>query len=157
VITLVDPGQGFTELRRQLRARWGIETIVIGDDTFAVVEVIKRLQEGATVALLMDRPPASSAVTVKLFGQPFKASIAAAELARASGCVVLPVVLPRTGSGYLAHVMPEIPYDRAALGKREHREQFTAEIMRAFEPPIRQYANQWYHFVPIWPKSELSC
>ena len=157
VITLVEPGQGFTELRRQLRARWGIKTIVIGDDTFAVVEVIKRLQEGATVALLMDRPPASSAVTVKLFGQPFKASIAAAELARASGCVVLPVVLPRTGSGYLAHVMPEIPYDRAALGKREHREQFTAEIMRAFEPPIRQYANQWYHFVPIWPESELSC
>jgi len=150
VVTLTEPGDGFTELRQQYRGRWGIETVVIGNDTFAVVEVIKRLQDGATVALLVDRPPASSAATVKLFGRPFQASVAAAELARASGCAVLPVVLPRTDNGYVAHVMPEISYDRAALGKRELREAFTAEIMRAFEPAIRQYVNQWYHFVPVW-------
>jgi uncharacterized protein len=150
VVTLVEPGAGFTELRRQFRARWGIETVVIGDDTFAVVEVIKRLQDGATVALLVDRPPTSSAVTVELFGRPFKASVAAAELARASGCAIVPVILPRTPNGYIAHVLPEIPYDRAALGKREVREAFTAEMMRAFEPQIRQYLSQWYHFVPIW-------
>jgi len=151
VVTLTEPGQGFTELRQQFRARWGIETLVIGDDTFAVVEVIKRLQDGATVALLVDRPPPSSAVTVKLFGRPFRASAAAAELARASGCAIVPVVLPRTPDGYIAHVMPELRYDRAALGKREAREEFTAEMMRAFEPAIRQYLTQWYHFVPIWP------
>jgi KDO2-lipid IV(A) lauroyltransferase len=153
VVTLTEPGQGFTQLRQQFRARWGIETLVIGDDTFAVVEVIKRLQDGATVALLVDRPPPSSAVTVKLFGRPFRASVAAAELARASGCAVVPVVLPRTPAGYIAHVMPELRYDRAALGKREYREEFTAEMMRAFEPAIRQYLTQWYHFVPIWPDS----
>ena len=151
VVTLTEPGQGFTQLRQQFRTRWGIETLVIGDDTFAVVEVIKRLQDGATVALLVDRPPAGSAVTVKLFGRPFRASVAAAELARASGCAVVPVVLPRTADGYIAQVMPELRYDRAALGKREAREAFTAEMMRAFEPAIRQYLTQWYHFVPIWP------
>ena len=62
-------------------------------------------------------------------------------------------VLRAGANGYIAHVMPEIRYDRAALGKRESREQFTAEIMRAFEPAIRQYLTQWYHFVPIWPES----
>ena len=51
--------------------------MVIGEDAFAVVEIIKRLQEGATVALLLDRPPPSSAVDVNLFGRPFKASVAA--------------------------------------------------------------------------------
>jgi predicted exporter/lauroyl/myristoyl acyltransferase len=152
VVTLIEPGAGFTELRQQFRARWGIETLVIGHDMFAVVEVIKRLQDGATVALLVDRPPPSSAVPVQLFGRPFKASVAAAELARASGCAVLPVVLPRTEKGYIARVLPEIPYDRAALGKREAREAFTAEMVRAFEPEIRQYLSQWYHFVPVWPK-----
>jgi lauroyl/myristoyl acyltransferase len=151
VVTLTEPGKGFTELRQGFRERWGIETLVIGDDTFAVVEVIKRLQAGATVALLVDRPPTSSAVTVELFGRPFRASVAAAELARASGCAVVPVILPRTPNGYIAHVMPEISYDRGALGKREGREAFTAQIMRAFEPAIRQYATQWYHFVPVWP------
>jgi KDO2-lipid IV(A) lauroyltransferase len=152
VITLVEPGQGLTELRLASRARWGIETLVIGEDAFAVVEVIKRLEAGATVALLIDRPPAASAVPVELFGRPFLASVAAAELARASGCAVVPVVLPRTARGYAAHVLPEISYDRVALAKREARQEFTQKILRAFEPAIREHLDQWYHFVPIWPE-----
>jgi KDO2-lipid IV(A) lauroyltransferase len=153
VITLAEPGRGFTEMRQASRARWGIETLVIGEDPFAFVEVIRRLEAGATVALLIDRPPAASAVTVDLFGRPFDASIAAAELARASGCVLLPVYLPRHGRGYAAHILPEIPYERAALRSRAARVQITQQIMRAFEPAIRQHPDQWYHFVPIWPKA----
>jgi lauroyl/myristoyl acyltransferase len=153
VITLVEPGNSLTELRLASRARWGIETLVIGEDAFAVVEVIKRLEAGATVALLIDRPPAASAVAVELFGRAFQASIAAAELARASGCAVVPVVLPRTARGYAAHVLPEIGYDRVALAKREARQEFTQKILRAFEPAIREHLDQWYHFVPIWPET----
>ena len=41
-------------------------------------------------------------------------------------------------------------YDRAAIGHREERVKLTGEILRAFAPVIRQYAAQWYHFVPIW-------
>jgi lauroyl/myristoyl acyltransferase len=152
VITLAEPGRGLTEMRQASRARQGIETLVIGQDAFAFVEVIKRLQSGAAVALLVDRPPAGSAVTVELFGRPFHASIAAAELARASGAALVPVVLPRTGQGYAAHVLPEIAYDRAALGTREARRELTQKIMRAFEPAIRQHPDQWYHFVPVWPE-----
>ena len=153
VITLVEPGEGLTEMRQDSRARWGIETLVIGQDAFAFVEVIKRLQEGATVALLVDRPPEASACEVELFGRPFKASIAAAELARASGAALVPVYLPRTAQGYAAHVLPEIPYDRATLGNREARRELTQKILRAFEPAIRQHLDQWFHFVPVWPKS----
>ncbi len=151
VITQAEPGDGFTELRQASRARWGIETLVIGRDAFAFVEVIKRLQEGATVAILVDRPPVPSGVTVELFGRPFKASIAAAELARATGCAVLGVSLPRTPRGYAAHVLPEFAYDRETLGSRAGRIAFTQEILRAFEPIIREHADQWYHFVPVWP------
>jgi lauroyl/myristoyl acyltransferase len=152
VLTQPEPGRGFTELRQQARARWGIETLVVGQDAFAFVEVIKRLQDGAIVALLMDRPPPASAVTVELFGRPFQASIAPAELARASGCALVPVFIVADGPGYAAHVLPEIAYDRPALGEREARRRLTAEIMRAFEPAIRQHADQWYHFVPVWLK-----
>jgi lauroyl/myristoyl acyltransferase len=151
VITLAEPQGRLTELRQQSRARWGIETLVVGRDPFAFVEIIRRLEAGATVALLVDRPPETSAVRVELFGRKFAATIAAAELARASGCVLLPVYLPRTASGYAAHILPEIPYDRAALRSRESRHKLTQEIMRAFEPAIRQHLDQWYHFVPIWP------
>ena len=50
-----------------------------------------------------------------------------------------------------AHILPQIPYDRPALRSREARHKLSQEIMRAFEAPIRQHLDQWYHFVPIWP------
>jgi uncharacterized protein len=152
VITQAEPDGGLTDLRRDSRARWGIETLVIGNDAFAFVEVIKRLQSGAVIALLVDRPPPPSAVPVELFGQTFPASIAAAELARASGCALLGVTVVREAQGYVAEIMPEFHYDRAALGTRDGRRELTQQILRAFEPHIQQYPEQWFHFVPVWPE-----
>jgi hypothetical protein len=67
---------------------------------------------------------------------------------------VLPVYLPRTSRGYIAHILPEVMYDRPALRDRTARLEFTQRIMTAFEPAIRLYLNQWYHFVPIWPAAQ---
>ena len=153
VITLAEPHGPLTKLRQESRARWGIETLVIGQDPFAFVEVIRRLEGGATVALLVDRPPASTATTIEFFGRPFAASMAAAELARASGCLLLPVYLPRTANGYAAHILPEIGYDRAALRSPDERRKLAQAIMTAFAPVIKSHLNQWYHFVPIWPQA----
>ena len=151
VITQAEPQAQLTAMRQAARARWGIETLALGDSPFAAVEIIRRLEANNAVALLMDRPPAPSGAPVTLFGKSFTASISAAELARASGCVLLPVYLPRTSHGYVAHILPEIPYERAALRDRAARLILTQRIMDAFEPAIRFYLNQWYHFVPIWP------
>lgn len=152
VVTLAEPGTGFTELRERARRQWGVETLVIGQDAFAFVEVLKRLQEGALIALLIDRPPAGSGVMVELFDRPFAASVSAAELARASGCALIPVALPWTRAGYEIIVLPEVPYERSQLGDRESRRALTQEILRAFAPVIRQHPDQWFHFVPIWPE-----
>lgn len=154
VITQAEPQESLTKMRQASRSRWGIETLVIGENPFAFVEVIRRLEGGAAVALLIDRPPAPSAVTVKLFGHRFPASIAAAELARATGCALLPVCLPRVHGGYSVELLPEIHYDRAALGTREARANLTQEIMKQFEPMIRRHLDQWFHFVPVWAKEE---
>jgi lauroyl/myristoyl acyltransferase len=152
VLTQPEPG-GLTELRKESRAKWGIETLVVGSDSFAFVEIIKRLQAGEIVALLVDRPPSRSAVRVELFGRPFMASIAAAELARASGCALMGVTIVRQGRGYTAKVLSEITYDRRALGKSEARVELTRKILRAFEPEIRDHLDQWFHFVPVWPEN----
>ncbi|MCX6926017.1 MAG: lysophospholipid acyltransferase family protein, partial [Verrucomicrobia bacterium] len=151
VLTQAEPGNGLTELRMASRAKWGVETVVVGNDAFAFVEVIRRLQEGATVALLIDRPTEPTAVRVELFGRPFLASVAAAELARASGCVLARASVLRMGDHYAASIHPAIEYDRQALGSREARRQLTQQILRAFEPEIREHIDQWFHFVPIWP------
>lgn len=152
VLTAPEPADGLTELRRVARARLGIDTLVVGADPFAFVEVIRRLQDGGVVAVLIDRPPEPTRVEVELFGQPFAASVSAAELARASGCVVLPVAIVRMNDGYRAEALAPVPYDRAALGNREGRREFTGTILRAFEPLLRQHPDQWFHFVPVWPE-----
>src|SRR6185503_2290535 len=134
VLTQAEPEARLTELRQASRARRGIETLVVGEDAFAFVEIIKRLQAGATVALLVDRPPPATAVEVELFGRPFHASIAAAELARASGCAIVPAFIVRQQGQYESALLPEIPYDRAAIGDRASRIRLTQQILRAFEP-----------------------
>jgi lauroyl/myristoyl acyltransferase len=151
-VTQAEPGSNFTEMRRQARARWGIDTIVVGEDPFSFIEIIRRLNEGAIVALLVDRPAMQSSAPVKLFGRDFQASLAPAELARASGCAVLGGVIVEERGQYVARFLPEFEYNRRALGNREGRIQFTQYIIDAFAPSIRQYADQWYNFVPIWPK-----
>jgi len=66
----------------------------------------------------------------------------------------LPVYLPRRGNTYEAHVLQEIPYDRAALRDAAVRQQLTQEIVTAFEPVIQQHIEQWYQFIPLWHKEE---
>lgn len=154
VITLVEPGLGLTELRQKARARQGIDTMVIGRDPFAFVEIIRRLEAGATVALLIDRPPKTSSVQVELFGQPFMASVAAAELARATNCVLLPAYLIHDEGSYAAHILPPVDYERAGLRDRGARRELTQRLISTLEPAIRQNLEQWYHFVPVWKRAE---
>lgn len=150
VITMAEPGVRFTALRQQARARMQVQTLVVGADPFGFVEVIRRLEDGAVVALLIDRPPPATAVEVSLFQRPFLASTAAAELARASGCLLLPVYVPYANGTYEARVLPPVEYDRAALRDRAARVALTQRIVSAFEPVIREHPEQWYHFVPVF-------
>jgi lauroyl/myristoyl acyltransferase len=152
ILSQAEPDDGLTDLRIASRLRFGVETLIIGQDSFAFVEVIKRLQAGAALAISLDRPPAKGGVPVELFGRPFEAPLAAAELARASGCALIGVTIVRRRAGYAVKVLPEFAYDRKALGDREVRRELTRQILRAFEPQIRQDIDQWYQFVPIWPK-----
>ncbi len=151
VLTLAEPDDGLTDMRKASRARFGVDTLIIGRDSFAFVEVIKQLQAGADLAISLDRPPEQGGVPVQFFGQPFNASLAAAELARASGCALIGVTIVRRPGGFAVKVLPEFTYDRRALGDREARRELTQQILRAFEPEICKDLDQWYQFVPIWP------
>ncbi len=151
ILTQAEPDDGLTDLRKAARARYGVDTLIIGDDGFAFVEVIKQLQAGGDMAVSLDRPPERGGVPVEFFEKQFEASLAAAELARASGCALVGVTIVRRPAGYAVKVLPEFVYDRKALGNRDARRELTQQILRAFEPEIRKDIGQWYQFTPIWP------
>jgi KDO2-lipid IV(A) lauroyltransferase len=151
ILSLAEPDDGLTEMRNAARARYGVDTLIIGEGDFAFVEVIKQLQAGADLALSLDRPPERGVgVPIEFFGRQFEASLAAAELARASGCALIGVTIVRRPNGFAVRVLPEFTYDRKALGSREARRELTQQILRAFEPEIRDNIEQWYQFTPIW-------
>jgi lauroyl/myristoyl acyltransferase len=151
ILSLAEPDDGLTEMRNAARARYGVDTLIIGEGDFAFVEVIKQLQAGADLALSLDRPPERGVgVPIEFFGRPFEASLAAAELARASGCALIGVTIVRRPDGFAVRVLPEFTYDRKALGNREARRELTQQILRAFEPEIRNNIEQWYQFTPLW-------
>ena len=106
ILSQAEPDDGLTDLRKAARARYGVDTLIIGDDGFAFVEVIKQLQDGADLAVSLDRPPERGGVTVEFFGHAFEASLAAAELARASGCALVGVTIVRRPDGYAVKVLP---------------------------------------------------
>ena len=150
VLTAPEPGTGLTGIRAEARARHGVETLVVGADPFAFVQVIRRLQEGGVVALLLDRPMPGTGVDVEFLGAELSASPAAADLARATGAVILPVYVVREAGQHRAYALPPVTYDRARLGNREERRELTGRILRRFEPAVRQFPGQWFHFVPVW-------
>ena len=156
VLTLGEPEDELTAVRAASRARWGMQTLVIGQDSFALVEVVKRLDAGAAMAIAIDRPAERNGVLVEWFGHPFRASSVAVELARASGCALVGVTFVRRDDRLVAKVLPEFTYDRQKLGGRDARQELTQQILRAFEPQIREHLDQWYHFVPIWPGPETA-
>ncbi len=149
VLSAEEPDSGLTTLRAAARAHHGIDTLVVGSDPFAFVEVIRRLQEGGVVALLLDRP-VGSGVETRFFGRPFRASPAAAELARATGARIFPMVVIRDAEGPVARALPEVVYDRSELAGRERRRDFTTRLLATFEEVIREHPDQWFHFVSVW-------
>ena len=60
------------------------------------------------------------------------------------------MTIVRRPNGFAVRVLPEFTYDRKALGSREARRDLTQQILRAFEPDIRDNIEQWYQFTPIW-------
>ena len=150
VLTAPEPTAELTQLRIAARKRLGIETLVVGENPFQFVEVVKRLQDGGMVAILVDRPPVQASVPSKFLGGTTGANIATAELARATGCIILPVYVVRHGSGYLTHALEPVEYRRGELGSRDARRDLASKVLRVFEPAVMDHPDQWYHFVPIW-------
>ena len=153
VLTLAEPCRKLTEWRTAFRQGWGVETIEVGTDSFAFLEVAERLRRGGFVAALIDRPNPHYNVPVMLPSGTAGFSAAVLLLALQCGAPVIPATMARRADGkYRAEVFAPIRME--LRGTREETLRFyTQQIADILLPTLCRYPEQWYQFVPLSSES----
>ncbi|HEY7927550.1 MAG: lysophospholipid acyltransferase family protein [Candidatus Dormibacteria bacterium] len=161
---VVHPRRLFDHLRRG-RARLGVSVIPIDVAAMraADADVARRIGAGAlrqvfgelrgngTVAIAMDRDLTGAGVPLQFFGEPTPIPLGVVDIAIRCNAALVPAWSLRHGGRLCLSAMPPIPYDVDA--PREAEVQRVARtVLAAFEPVIKQNADQWHVLDPIWPQ-----
>lgn len=145
ILTARDSDAEIHAIKDRYRQFHNIKTIVIGDGPFSGVEALNALLRNEVVAMLVDRTE-TVGVSVPFFGQTTSFPSGPLLLAAASGAPIMPAFVVRESYGYRAVAEDLIYFDRA---KGDTDREVAASVLSVFERYIRQYADQWYNFVPI--------
>lgn len=149
-LTLPEPSTALTEWRAEFRARWGVKTIVVGDHSFSVLDIVRSLGEGAFIASLADRPYDGNSVDVDLPHGRIKFSTGPVLLALLAGCPIVPVGITRQSDGlYHIEALDYIQPEWQPEGRQPTLEIYTRQVARALVPLFVAYPEQWYHFAPL--------
>lgn len=149
-LTLPEPSTELTKWRADFRARWGVKTIVVGNDEFSVVEIVRALNEGAFIAILIDRPYDGKGVPVDLPHGQILFSTAPVLIALLSNCPIIPVGIIRESDGkYQIEAHPPIQPRWLPEGKEATLGHYARKIATALIPMFARAPEQWYHFSPL--------
>jgi predicted exporter/lauroyl/myristoyl acyltransferase len=149
-LTLPEPSTALTEWRADFRARWGVKTIVVGNDSFSVLDIVRSLQGGVFVASLADRPYDGNSVPVDLPHGRIPFSTGPVLLALLAGCPIVPVGITRQPDGlYHIEARAYIEPRWRPEGRPATLEHYTREVAAALVPLFVAYPEQWYHFAPL--------
>jgi KDO2-lipid IV(A) lauroyltransferase len=149
-LTLPEPSTALTEWRADFRARWGVETIVVGNHSFSVLDIVRSLQNGAFVASLADRPYDGNSAAVDLPHGRIRFSTGPVLLALLAGCPIVPVGITRQPDGlYHIEARAYIEPHWQPEGRTATLELYTREVAAALVPLFAAYPEQWYHFTSL--------
>jgi KDO2-lipid IV(A) lauroyltransferase len=151
VVTLEEPSGALTDWRQRYRREAGINTIVVGPGReFALLEMVQVLRRNECLAMLVDRPYGGAGSPVHFFGRAAEFSTAPALLWQHTGAAVIPAfVTGGTQGRYHAFAEPALDL-QTAPDAREALRLNTQTVASAFESVIRQHADQWFNYAPIW-------
>ena len=148
VVETVEPPElfeWFADLRRSL----GLEVLPLGPNTGTTA--LRRLREGAVVALVCDRDLEGTGVAVDFFGERTTLPGGPATLALRSGAALVPCAI-YFGAGGSHHAIFSPPIDTARQGRlRDDVERVTRAVTAELEAFIRRAPDQWHLLQPNWP------
>ena len=149
ILTYPEPSRALSEWRAQFRRRWNVETLEIGPDRFAFLQIAERLRQGYFVASLIDRPHPSDHIPVSLPNGTVHFSTGILLLAAQGGIPVIPALMARQADGtYHSHIFPPLLIqDRGS--RAETLRFYSQQIADTLLPILCTHSEQWYQFVPL--------
>jgi KDO2-lipid IV(A) lauroyltransferase len=153
VLTFPEPSPALSEWRAAFRKRWDADTIEIGRDSFAFLQIAERLRRGEMIATLVDRPHPNEEIRVRMPNGTALFSAGILLLAAHCGCPVIPAMIARRKDGsYHSQVGPSIQVRERAT-RAETLQFYSQQIADIFLPALCAHPEQWYQFVPLSPAS----
>ena len=149
VLTYPEPSPALSEWRAAFRRRWKVDTLEIGADSFAFLQIAGQLRRGQFVAALIDRPHPSDNTLISLPNGQALYSAGILLLAAHGSVPVIPATMVRRADGsYHSQIFPPIFIE--LRGSREETLRFYCQqIADTFLPVLTAHPEQWYQFVPL--------
>jgi lauroyl/myristoyl acyltransferase len=151
VLTYPEPSAALTEWRAAFRRRWNVDTLEVGTDSFAFLQIAERLRRGEFITTLIDRPSPGGDFPVRLPGGTARFSTGILLLAAHGGWPVIPAAMARQADGSY-HSQVFAPIEIRERGSREETlGVYSQQLADLFLPVLRAHPEQWYQFVPLAP------
>jgi lauroyl/myristoyl acyltransferase len=151
VLTYPEPSSALTEWRTRFRRGWNVETIEVGTDSFAFLQIAERLRRGQFIATLIDRPHPSDNTPVSLPNGTANFSAGILLLAAHGGVPVIPATMSRQTDGtYHSRVFPPL-FIQERGSRAETLRFYSRRIADTLLPVLCAHPEQWYQFVPLSP------
>ena len=156
VVAMPEPDPNVNWIRHRVRAELQADTIEVRQSLDTPLQIRRRLTEGRTVAMLMDRHVDRDRVPVTMFGRRTHFLGAPALLAYLTGAPLVPIFLVREGRGrFRARPQEPIIIDRD--GNRDEQVQRAAQqVATLLEREIEARPECWYQFYRYWEDAETN-
>ncbi|HUR18675.1 MAG TPA: phosphatidylinositol mannoside acyltransferase [Acidimicrobiales bacterium] len=152
VVEPVEPPELFRWIA-ELRRAVGMDIVPLGPG--AGTTLLKRLRDGAIVALVCDRDIGGGGVEVEFFGERTTLPAGPATLALRTGSYLLPTAVYFEGpKGHYSLVGQPLPAERTGR-LRDDVTRVTQDLAHALEELIRRAPDQWHMMQPNWPSDQF--
>jgi KDO2-lipid IV(A) lauroyltransferase len=136
--------ESFEFFLEELRRRLGISTVPESGD---LRPALRTLRAGGVLGLLIDQGRRGPGIWVPFLGRPARMASGAAELARRTGALLLPLGIRRVGSRQRLTVLPPVDVDWQHPGATAA---VTAALCRSLESLIWRCPEQWTWMYDAW-------
>ncbi len=145
VVTVQDNNARIDEVRRTYREQHNVNTITIGDSPFSTLEMLRALNNGEVIAMLIDRyQEGLDYLETDFFGRAARFPRGPFALSRLTGAPIIVAFVVKDGDGYRGIV------EKPLVVKHEQEEvDVLGKAVQSLEQQIVKYPDQWYNFTPI--------